>query len=149
MSAVDDHTRQDEDPRKKGSFRIVNTPENQGRVEIGFIPYQIEAPAHLAGFPRNILFAKARAADGGYVGQVCYYPDPDSFVEDGETKRMAYYRRESRPYWMIVIFEKKTGGCQTFRYRDGKRVRSSSGPESSWALIHTRLVRRKRTRRTA
>jgi len=48
-------------------------PENEGHVEIGFIPYQIEAPAHLAGFPRNILFAKAQATDGSYVGQVCYY----------------------------------------------------------------------------
>jgi len=73
--------------------------------------------------------------------QVCYYPSVNSFVEDGETKRMAYYRRESRPYWMIVIFEKKTGGCQTFRYRRWQEsslliwARVKWGPDSHAALV--------------
>ena len=112
----------------------TNENKPKRRDEIGFIPYKIETPAHLAGFPRNILFAREQAPDGGYLGQVCYYPDADSFVEDDETKRMAYYRRESSLYWMIVIFEKKTGRWQTIKYRDGQQVRSSSGRDFKWAL---------------
>ena len=113
--------------------------EPKRREEIGFIPYQIETPAHLAGFPRNILFAREQAPDGGYLGQVCYYPDSDSLVEDDETKRMAYYRPESSPYWMMVIYEKKTGGWQTFKYRDEQTVQSASGRTFKWALFHTTI----------
>jgi len=140
MSAVDDAKQGDqEQPKKRGSIRTGLRPENIGRVEIGFIPYQLEAPPHLAGFPRNILFAKSQAADGTYLGQVCYHPDPDSFVEDEETKRMAYYRRESSPYWMMVILKKQTGVWETFKYRDGQTVHSSTGRDFKWAMFYTTI----------
>jgi hypothetical protein len=139
MSVVDDTKHGDQEQPKKGVIKIGVRPENEGRVEIGFIPYQLESPPHLAGFPRNILFAKGQAADGTYFGHVCYYPDPNSFVEDEETKRMAYYRRESSPYSMMVIFKKKTGGWQTFKYRDGQTVHSSTGRDFKWAMFYTTI----------
>jgi hypothetical protein len=108
-------------------------------VEIGFVPYQLESPPHLAGFPRNILIVKGQAADGTDFGYVCYYPDLDSFVEDEETRRMAYYRRGSSPYWMVVVFYKKTGHWETFKYRDGQMVQSASGRDFKWALFHTTI----------
>jgi hypothetical protein len=51
MSVDNDHTmqRDAEEPKKQGSIRIGVRPENRGRVEIGFIPYKIEEPPHLAG----------------------------------------------------------------------------------------------------
>ena len=58
MSAVDNTKQGDQEPEEKDSLRTRTDPEDERRVEIGFIPYQIEAPEHLAGFPRNILFVK-------------------------------------------------------------------------------------------
>ena len=98
MSAVDDNTKQrdQEQPTKEGSFGVVNRPENERRVAIGFIPYRLESPAHVAGFPRNILFVKkAKRRTERTLNTLLL---PDSFVQDEETKRMAYYRRESSPY---------------------------------------------------
>jgi hypothetical protein len=138
MSAVDNTKQGDQEPEERDSL-ITGTDPDKGRVEIGFIPYQLEAPPHLAGFPRNILFVKGQAADGTYFGYVCYYPDSDSFVEDEETKRMAYYRRESSPYSMVVIFEKKTGSWETFKCRDGQIVHFSSGRDFKWSMFYTTI----------
>jgi len=40
---------------------------------------------------------------------------------------------------MMVIFEKKPGGWQTFKYRDGQTVQSASGRNFKWALFHTTI----------
>ncbi len=75
--------------------RIVN----KNSIFVGFIPRQIEANredeygACLAGFPVNIYFARVPEAHNGNPLQptsVCYYYDPLTFEEDGESKRMAY-----------------------------------------------------------
>jgi len=140
MSAVD-HAKQgnQEQRERKDSLRTGNNSNNERRVEIGFIPYQIEAPEHLAGFPRNIVFVKGQAADGTYFGYACYYRDPDSFVEDEETKRMAYFRRESSPNWMMVILKKNTGVWENVQVPRRTESPLSTGRDFKWAMFYTTI----------
>jgi hypothetical protein len=80
----------------------------------------------------SAFYAKGRPRVEGYLGQVCYYPDPRTFVEDNE-RRMAYYRRE-QPLLDHLILERKLVE-HTFKYRDGQRVRCSSG-RAKWAMFY-------------
>jgi hypothetical protein len=55
-------------------------PEQQGREEIGFsFPTRPKTAAHWQGF-REASCTQRTERQTGYLGQVCYYPDPGSFV---------------------------------------------------------------------
>ena len=119
---------------------------NRNRIFVGFIPRQIEASredqdgACLAGFPVNIYYARVSESHNGNPSQstsVCYYYDPLTFEEDEESKRIAYYPRHRSPYWVLVVYKKKTGIWETFKYRGSELVRRSFGRDFRNALIYT------------
>ena len=49
---------------------------------------------------------------------------------------MAYYPPDLSPYWMMVIYEKKTGAWKMHKYRGMEAFRYSSGTNFKMAMWH-------------
>ena len=105
------------------------------------VPQQIQADwnpkyACLAGFPLNILYTRLRLP---VAVTVCYWFDPGTFHEDEATKQMDYFGRQKSEYYVRVIYHKRTGVWETFKYRGEALVRNASGPQFDAAMIHTTM----------
>ncbi len=110
-----------------------------GRIELGNIPKQITVEdaydPELVGFPLNLLYTAL--VPGRCVRVALYEPDPVTFVEDADIKQMMYYPAQPSRYSVRVIYKKKQGCWQTFKYREDKLIRCAFGPTFQNAMLHT------------
>jgi len=113
---------------------------------VAFVPFQIEPGdnygSHLVGLPLNIMFGgfmKDRQSGRQSFLGLCYWPAPDTFLEDSERKEMCYFTKPQNNYFVRVTFEKNTGRWRTKKLKGKKLIRLAVGPGFDITMIHTTM----------
>jgi hypothetical protein len=131
-------------------FERGDSPVSQpsgGTGFTAFIPQQIDPSWHaewgpkLAGFPLNLVYARARNSNAGpSLEPVIYWPDLDTYRADSDHREICYFTKHPNGYRVRVIHHTDSGKWRTEKFRGDILICSAAGATFDKVMIQTTIV---------
>jgi hypothetical protein len=87
----------------------------------------------LAGFPVNIVCAAK--VEGVGLALAIYVFDPDTFVQNQQSRQMRYRPTVDSDFSLVVVLHQE-GRIETFKHRGSEIICEACGPDFQTAMIH-------------
>ena len=112
------------------------------KTRTAFIPQRLEVPKkpEYSHFPRNVLFASYRNADGRLqAGTALYEPDLHTYRKQGYLNSMRYRNVYGDECHLEIYYDEKNSRYRGGKFMNGKSVGCAYGGEN-WRLFFTHFT---------